>query len=231
MTKKILVVLHQEHSTPGRVGPMLRERGYCLDIRKPRFGDPLPETLDDHAGAIYFGGPMSANDSDDFIKYETDWLAVPLKEQAPYLGICLGAQMLARHIGGTVGSHPEGHVEIGYRPLEVTPEGAAMMDWPETVYHWNREGFEVPDSATLLAKGDIFSHQAFSYGPAAFGIQFHSELTLAMMHRWTVLGAPRLEYPMAQSRREHLDGRALHDAETLKWLNNFIDIWLDTDER
>lgn len=231
MTKKILIILHQEHSTSGRVGPLLQQRGYALDIRKPRFGDTLPETLEDHAGVVIFGGPMSANDPDAFLKVETDWINVALNEQAPFLGICLGAQMLARNIGGKVYCHPEGHVEIGYRPLETTEVGRKMMDWPDTVYHWNREGFEVPKSATLLATGDIFSHQAFSYGPSAFGIQFHSELTLAMMHRWTTLAAPRLILPMAQSRREHLSGRAIHDAATLEWLNKFLDIWLSTDGR
>src|SRR3979409_2721533 len=90
-----LIVLHQETSTPGRVGNALRALGHRLDIRRPRFGDPLPETLDGHAGAVIFGGPMSANDGDDFVRQEIDWIAVPLREQRPFLGICLGAQMLA----------------------------------------------------------------------------------------------------------------------------------------
>ena len=55
---RILVVLHQEHSSPGRVGQALIQRGFLLDIRKPRFGDPLPETLEHHAGAVIFGGQM-----------------------------------------------------------------------------------------------------------------------------------------------------------------------------
>ncbi len=61
---KVLIVLHQGHSTPGRIGASLRQRGYALDIRRPSLGDPLPETLAEHAGAIVFGGPMSANDED-----------------------------------------------------------------------------------------------------------------------------------------------------------------------
>ena len=70
--KPVLIVLHQEHSTPGRVGRLLEARGHALDIRKPRFGDPLPQTMRDHAGAVIFGGPMGANDPDDFIKAEID---------------------------------------------------------------------------------------------------------------------------------------------------------------
>ena len=73
----VLLVLHQEHSTPGRVGRLLRERGHPLDIRRPCLGDPLPESLAEHAGAVIFGGPMSANDAHDFIVRETDWIAVP----------------------------------------------------------------------------------------------------------------------------------------------------------
>ena len=103
MPEPILIILHQEHSTPGRVGYSLRRLGYGLDVRRPRFGDPLPETLREHAAAVIFGGPMSANDDDDFIRREIDWIAaVPLKEDRPFLGICLGAQMCARALGGRV---------------------------------------------------------------------------------------------------------------------------------
>src|SRR5450755_343839 len=93
----VLIILHQETSSPGRVGNVLRALGYNLDIRRPRFGDPLPATLEQHAGAVIFGGPMSANDPDDFVRREIDWIDVPLRERRPFLGICLGGQMLARH--------------------------------------------------------------------------------------------------------------------------------------
>src|SRR3954447_23104891 len=99
MTAKVLIVLHQEQSTPGRLGYALRQRGYELDIRRPRFGDPLPMTMAEHAGAAIFGGRRGANDPHDFIKAECDWIGVPLRENKPYLGICLGAQMLAKQLG------------------------------------------------------------------------------------------------------------------------------------
>ncbi|MEM6762503.1 MAG: GMP synthase, partial [Pseudomonadota bacterium] len=98
----ILIVLHQASSTPGRVGQMLIERGYRLDIRRPALGDTLPHTTRDHAGVVIFGGPQSANDTDAFIKREIDFVDVPLREETPFLGICLGAQMLAKSIGGRV---------------------------------------------------------------------------------------------------------------------------------
>ena len=82
--RPVLIVLHQEHSTPGPHRPTSAgARGYRLDIRRPRFGDPLPDTMAAHAGAVIFGGPMSANDGDDFIKREIDWIGVPLREERP----------------------------------------------------------------------------------------------------------------------------------------------------
>lgn len=114
---------------------MLVEKGYRLDIRRPVLGQPLPITLEDHAGAVVFGGPMSANDPDDFVKKEIDWIDVPLREKRPYLGICLGAQMLVRHLGGKVQSNADGSTEIGWYPLHPTEKGRLLMHWPRMVYH------------------------------------------------------------------------------------------------
>jgi len=224
----VLIILHQETSTPGRVGQRLVERGFELDICRPPLGHQLPETLDEHAGAVMFGGPMSANDSDEFVKRETDWLAVPLKENRPLLGICLGAQKLVRHLGGEVWFHPEGQVEVGYYPLHATPEGAQLLDWPKMIYQWHREGFDLPDGAVRLAYGDTFENQAFGYGDHAYAVQFHTELTLAMMCKWSVKGAHRMGAPGAQQRKQHLDGRLLYDPPVSRFLDDFLDLWIGT---
>jgi GMP synthase (glutamine-hydrolysing) len=224
--KPILIVLHQEHSTPGRVGLRLQARGHRLDIRRPRFGDPLPDTLAEHAGSVIFGGPMSVNDNEDYLKREIDWLGVPLRECAPFLGLCLGAQMLARHLGARVGPHPDGMIEIGYYGLRATEAGRRLLDWPDRVHHFHHEGFDLPGGATLLAEGDTFANQAFRFGPAAFGIQFHIELTTAMVNRWTGRIGERAKLPNAQAREHHFHGRALHDWKTTAFLERFLDMWL-----
>ena len=220
---RILTVLHQEASSPGRVGQILVAGGFDLDIRRPPLGDPLPETLDDHAGAVIFGGPMSANDPDEFVKRETDWLAVPLTENKPFLGICLGAQMLVNHLGGKVGGRDDGRVEIGWYPLHPTEAGRQVFDWPDMVYHFHREGFSLPSGATLLAAGEHYENQAIRYGDNAWGIQFHAELTRAMMHRWVVRGAHRFDLPGAQLGRDHLEGRMLWDIRLRAWLGEFLE--------
>ncbi len=221
----MLIVLHQEHSTPGRVGRLLKAQGYRLDIRRPRFGDPLPSTLRGHAGAVVFGGPMSANDPDDFVKREIDWIGVPLKENAPFLGICLGAQMMAAHLGQRVYDHPKGLVEIGYYPITPTPAGEAMFGGtlPRRVYQWHREGFDAPPGFTLLATGLEFECQA-CHLDRAFAIQFHPEVTYAMMCKWNVLGADRMGLPGA--RRGHLEGWYEHDGAVARWTEAFLGAWI-----
>lgn len=227
----ILIVLHQEQSTPGRVGRLLQERGHPLDIRRPRLGDPLPDTLAHHAGAAIFGGPMSANDPDDFVREEIDWIGVALREEKPFLGLCLGAQMLAKHLGAAVWPHPAGRAEIGYYPLVPTPAGHALAQqwgtaWPGHVYHWHREGFDCPSGAETLAVGDDFPTQAIRVGRSAFGLQFHPEVTHAMMCRWTVRASERLALPGAQDRARQIEGRFMHDPQVARWLDAFLDHWL-----
>jgi GMP synthase (glutamine-hydrolysing) len=222
----VLIVMHQETSTPGRIGNALRSLGYRLDIRRPRFGDALPETLFEHAGAVIFGGPMSANDPDDYVRREIDWIAIPLLEQRPLLGICLGAQMLAMHLGARVAPHARGRVEMGYYPIRPTKAGLAVCaHWPDEVYHWHCEGFGLPACGELLAEGDDFPVQAFRFGHA-FGFQFHPDVTYAMMCRWTTSGAERLGMPGAHPRQQHFSGRACHDVAERQWLQHVLDGWL-----
>src|SRR5208282_3769124 len=100
--KPVLIIMHRLESDPGAIGQYLRANNIPLDIRRPRFGDPLPRTMHGHAGAIIFGGPMSANDPDGYIKEEINWIGIPLSEGKPILGVCLGAQMLAKYLGASV---------------------------------------------------------------------------------------------------------------------------------
>ena len=225
-SKKILIIVHRRESQPGAVGQWLTANGYSLDIRCHRFGDPLPPTLAEHAGAIIFGGPMSANDPDDYVRAEIEWLSVPLRENKPYFGICLGAQMLAKQLGAEVAPHQDNLIEAGYYPVMPTDEGAALMRWPDVVYQWHREGFGLPAGAKRLATNASFENQAMQYRGNAFGVQFHPEMTLAMIHRWTTSAAHRLVAPGAQSRREHIVAHHIHGARQRAWLDRFLRLWL-----
>jgi GMP synthase (glutamine-hydrolysing) len=225
--KPVLVVLHQAHSNPGHVGHWLRRHDYSLDIRRHFDGDPLPGTLSDHCGAVIFGGPQSANDSFDFIRREIDWIGVALKEHKPFLGVCLGAQMLARHLGARVDHCRHGHVEIGYHSLSATAAGLAIGGFPEQVYQWHREGFEVPSGGELLATSDgAYPNQAFRYGTAAFGVQFHPEITFDQVNRWSGASPMRLLLRGARPRSDHIDMHLMHSPAVRTWLDGFLSRWI-----
>jgi GMP synthase (glutamine-hydrolysing) len=224
--KPALIVMHQETSNPGHVGQWFVRNGFPLDIRKPRFGDPLPETLAGHCGVVIFGGPMSANDADEFIRREIGWIGVALKEKAPLFGICLGAQMLAVHLGAKVAFDPEERAEMGYYPVATTPEGRSVGPFPDHVYQWHREGCELPRGACRLATSSgAFPNQAFAYGPAAVGVQFHPEITFAQVHRWT--GSRHAAPPLkgAHEREEHIRGHIAHGPKVQAWLDGFLARW------
>jgi GMP synthase (glutamine-hydrolysing) len=226
--KKILTIVHQPTSDPGRVGIILCDRGYQLDIRCPSVCEELPSTMDDHDGVVIFGGPMSANDSETlpFIRTELDWIPIAIESGKPFLGICLGAQLLARVLGATVAPHPDGLTEIGYCPIEPTPAGRDYFGSLRYVYHWHREGFKLPHGAVKLASGEIFENQAFRYGSNAYGLQFHPEITREMIETWTARGADLLTLPGVQSRDEQMQKHSLYDSAYENWLKCFLHVWL-----
>lgn len=225
-TQKVLIVVHQKHSTPGRVGELLEARGYELDRRCPCLEHPLPENPREYAAVVVFGGPMSANDDDCLagIGSEIEYTKKVLDSGVPYLGICLGAQILSRALGGTVAPHPDDHVEIGYTRVEPTPGAEDLFEQSRFFFQWHREGFEVPRGGELLATGTGgFPNQAFRVGDRAYGLQFHPEITLEMIHRWNLGGGHRLHMPGAQPKRAHVKGFELFNAGIERWTNALFD--------
>ena len=223
----MLIVLHQENSNPGHVGQWFVRNGYHLDIRKPRFGEPLPATMANHCGAVIFGGPMSANDKDEFIRTETEWIGVTLKEKAPFLGICLGAQMLALHLGAKVGFDPQDRAEIGYYPLVTTEDGRRLGSLPRSCLSMASRGLRAATRwAAARHVGWRIPRQAFAYGPAAVGVQFHPEITYAQVHRWTGNNNTRLQMKGACERQQHIDGHVMHGPKVRAWLGEFLGRWV-----
>ena len=119
-------------------------------------------------------------------------------------------------------------VEVGYYPIDPTEHGHKVCDcrFPDRVYQWHREGFDLPNGAVLLAKGRDFEAQAFSYGPSAFGLQFHPEVTLPMICRWSARASERLDCPGARPLHRHFEGWFRHDRAVARWCSAFLDSWL-----
>jgi GMP synthase (glutamine-hydrolysing) len=222
-----LVILHQKSSSAGMVGEWLDKNGWRYEIRRPPLGDPLPAELARYSGVIVFGGPMSVNDCDPAIRREMGWLERILKADIPFLGICLGAQMMAQVLGAKISPHPQGKVEIGYFPIKPTEAGLSMIsDWPQKVFQWHNEGFDIPAAASCLARGDAFPNQAYAYGAKTIGLQFHPEITRAIMRLWIRSASHMLKLEGA-----HEGARMLADFQTYHgdqkiWLSKLLSHWL-----
>jgi GMP synthase (glutamine-hydrolysing) len=225
--KPALLLMHERSGNAGHIGQWLVRNGFALDIRKPRFGDPLPETLAGHCGAVILGGPMSVNDSDAFVRREIEWIGLALAEKAPLLGICLGAQLIAAHLGARVDYHPEEQAEMGYHPIETTPEGAPLGPFPDHVYQWHRERWELPSGARRLAtSAGAFPNQAFAYGPAAVGLQFHPEITYAQVQQWSCRRLPTPHVKGIHPPEAHIRGHIAHAPKVQAWLGSFLRRWV-----
>ncbi len=230
MTGKRLLLVNQmpPNHRDDRASRILAAQGHAVEWCCPASGETLPPANGHFDGVIVYGGSQSANDGDEkpYIRDEIQWIDDWLNTGKPYLGICLGAQLLAKSLGAKVAPHPQGHSEIGYFPIQPTREGASFMPSAMHVYHWHLEGFELPAGATLLATGETFQNQAFRYGEKAFGIQFHPEITPAIAQRWVDEAGHMLGNPGAQSRSEQIGHAERYDAPLGRWLKAFLNGWL-----
>lgn len=220
---RIAVVVHRKSVCTGRLGQFLRKSGFILDIYRPIFGQELPSTLERYIGVVILGGPMSVNDKDAYIAKEIDWISLSLRDNKPFLGICLGAQMLARHLGGHVCTRDDGVVEVGWYPLEETKQGKELMSWPKMVYHFHNEGiYDLPKEAVLLATGPTYPTQAFRYGNNAWGMQFHAEFTYAMIRRLVEGLSKKVTEKGMQPMSKHLEGYLIYDWALRAWFKDML---------
>lgn len=152
------------------------------------FRDPGAHVdLHEAAGLIFLGGPMSVNDDLAYIRRELGFIDMALAAGRPILGMCLGAQLIAKALGANVYRNPV--KEIGWSAVRRTEAGhrdalLAGFEDSEMVLHWHGETFDLPRASTWLAFSDDCRHQAFRYGSNVYGIQFHLEVTPDMIQEW-----------------------------------------------
>jgi GMP synthase (glutamine-hydrolysing) len=179
----LLAIQHVPWETPHRI---LDACG-ALHVQtvKPLASQPLP-AHDEVAGAVVMGGPMNVDEVERFpgLAAEREWLAEAARRQLPVLGICLGAQLLARALGAEVRTGER--KEIGFAPVEVSDRADPILGGlaPSTeVLHWHGDVFDLPDGAQPLASSALTEHQAFRAGNA-WGVLFHPEADLALVEAW-----------------------------------------------
>jgi GMP synthase (glutamine-hydrolysing) len=179
----LLAIQHVPWEGPHRILDACR--GLDVHTVKPLAGQALPDH-DQVAGAVVMGGPMNVDEVDlhPELASEREWLAEAVRGDLPVLGICLGAQLLARALGAEVraGEGPE----LGYAPVEVlTPDDPILgaLAPSTTVLHWHGDVFDLPDGAEHLARSERTEVQAFRHGNA-WGVLFHPESDFALLEAW-----------------------------------------------
>ena len=156
-----------------------------VETVKPLAGHALPDH-DEVAGALVMGGPMNVDAVERFpaLAAEREWLAAAVERGMPVLGICLGAQLLARALGAEVRAGEE--PEVGFAPVEVSDPDDPLLGGlaPRTeVLHWHGDVFDLPVGAQHLASSERTECQAFRAGNA-WGVLFHPEADLALVEAW-----------------------------------------------
>jgi GMP synthase-like glutamine amidotransferase len=186
----ILIIKHVESEGPARIGEILGREGFALKTIALAKGDRIPDISDDLEAVISLGGPMNVYEEDryPFLRGEDAFVRTLISSRVPFLGICLGAQILAKACGGRVTRAPR--EEIGWLPVALTNEGVRsplFSGFPDsfTVFQWHGDTFEVPQGGTLLVEGSSCRNQAFCVGDCAFGLQFHIEVTEKEIADWT----------------------------------------------
>lgn len=193
----------------------------------PADGEAFPAP-DDYAGIIIFGGAGSANDDKEveWVRQELAFIEKTLKNEIPFFGICLGAQMLARVLGSNVSAHPTECKEVGFHQITPTSTAGDFLTEPLQVMQWHSEGFDLPTDCDLLAEGDEFPNQAFRHGESVYGVQFHPEVNPDTLAIWQERNKRRRPGQLDDAARaKQMEDALRYDQCNTEWLNRFLTNW------
>ena len=186
----ILFIKHVPAEGPETLGDFFEKKGFKNKIIELYNKEHLPKSFNDIEAVIILGGPMNVYEEEayPFLKEEDKFIKEILKNEIPYLGICLGAQLLAKAQGAQVVKSPR--QEIGFSKIKLTREGqddplfknlAPEID----VYQWHEDMFHIPVKGKLLAGSNECPFQVLKVGSSAYGLQFHVEITDQSIRLWS----------------------------------------------
>jgi GMP synthase (glutamine-hydrolysing) len=222
---KILVFQHVPYEPLGTLDPLLKDAGFR--IRYVNFGrDPHQRpSLDKYEALIVLGGPMNAHQIDTYpnLATEVDVIREAVDSGMSVLGICLGAQLLAKAIGGQVSRNAER--EIGWYDVQLTEAGQAdpvisSFATTQRVFQWHEDGIRLPGGVEHLATSPASTVQAFRCGEHAYGFQFHLEVDASLVERWlTVPG----NQPILAAEAGRVDPETIRK-QTAQWIGDLEEL-------
>jgi len=216
--RRLLVFQHVSFEILGTLHPLLKARGFR--IRYANFGrhPHARAEIARYNGLVVLGGPMNVDDLErhPHLAVEVELIQQAIEQGLPVLGICLGAQLIAKALGARV--HANGGKEIGW--YDVSPTLAAKDDplfrdfgEMEKIFQWHGDVFELPAGAVHLATSQRCPHQAFRYGTNVYGLQFHLEVDEHLIERWLTVPAH-----CAELNEEHINPETIRH-ETTQYLH------------
>lgn len=212
--RPVAIFRHSPTEGPGFFSTFLEMHSIDWTLVKIDAGDALPASASEFSGLVFMGGPMSANDALPWVPGALRLIRAAAEQQLPVLGHCLGAQLMSRALGGSVGANPR--KEIGWGRVDVAASELARGWFGDTrsflAFHWHGETFTLPPGAACIASSPYCDNQAFALG-RHLGLQCHVEMTPQMIRDWCETGKEELARcacPTVQGAREmqaHCDAR------------------------
>jgi GMP synthase-like glutamine amidotransferase len=185
----VIVIKHVIQEGPGFIADFLKEKRVSIKTIELEKGQALPQNFSNIKAVISMGGPMNVYEEEKypFLKEEDTFLGDVIKNNIPFLGICLGAQLLAKSCGAEIKKNT--CREIGWFKVKLTQIGISDplfegMDEEFEVFQWHEDQFQIPKNGILLATSHFCPHQVLKVGKCAYGFQFHIEVTPQMVESW-----------------------------------------------
>ena len=224
--RNALLIKHSTTWSGDRCSAWLEAQGYTLQWCYPTEGDTLPDPAR-YDIAVVYGGRASVNDEEEWIARECRWLEHCLNSDCHFLGICFGAQLLAKVLGARVWRHPQLLKEIGFTTVTPSDISHGFLPGAMKLFQWHGDGFDLPADCELLATGDRFPNQAFRHGERALAVQFHPEVNHHVASQWLGMNQDfESEFLDPESRAGHLSYALEHDDAITAWLDGVLSEWL-----
>ncbi len=237
--RRALVLTHVPFEDCGSLGAALEQRDFLIQMKDVCTADLA--TFDEAAAdlLVVLGGPIGAYETTayPFLEAEIALLRARLQREAPTIGICLGAQLMAVALGAAVYPGAQGK-EIGWSPvqagrdIDACPAMAELLDTRVPVLHWHGDTFDLPPGAAHLASTGLYVNQAWSLGAHALALQFHPEVTSFGLERWYVGHACELSaagIDIAGLRTESRTYAPVLEAYAQRFWNHWLDAAFSTD--
>ena len=229
--KPIAIFRHAPTEGPGHFASFLDTRNFPWHIIAIDQGEPVPASPDDFSGLVFMGGPMSVNDDLPWIPGILSLIRAAVAADIPVLGHCLGGQLIAKALGGSVGRNPVKEIGWGRVDVAATPEARRWFGDIAgfQAFHWHGETFSLPPGSSCILSSPYCANQAYVMGKH-LGMQCHVEMTEDMIRAWCDVGADEIaaaDSPAVQAPAAMLAMNAVNLPELNRCAEQLYTHWIE----